>query len=204
MAGKFIVFEGLDGSGKGTMLALTADYIFNSRKEFDKLLLTREPTSSAVGNHIRKILAKDLDPMSKAKQLLQLYLDDRKEHLEKVIKPAIQKNVLVLCDRYKHSTLCYQQTQGIPFEKIQKLHEKMLVPDLTIILDVPPAIALERIAGDRTGIEKFEKDFFLSELRENYKRLPEKLSKENIKIIDASGSIKQVFSLVKKEVEKVL
>lgn len=204
MTGKFIVFEGLDGSGKGTMLAKTAEWLFNSNKGYDKILLTREPTFSGYGKQIRKLLKSDREPLTKAKQLLQLYLDDRKEHLDTIIKPALQLGSIILCDRYKYSTICYQQAQGIPVEKIISLHERMLVPDLVLILDVEPETALQRIRSGRSSIEKFEKDFFLGELRENYLRLERLLPKEPIKVIDANSPIDETFERVKRAVSRAL
>ncbi len=203
MQGKFIVFEGLDGSGKGTMLALTAKWLF-SNTEYDKILLTREPTYSGVGRQIRKILKSDRDPLDKAKLMLTLYLEDRKEHLEKVIKPALQLGSIVLCDRYKYSTMCYQHAQGIELSKIIALHRNMLVPDITLILDVDVDIALQRIAYERKTREKFESKSFLEEIRQNYLKIPELLPNENIKIIDANGTIEETFAKVKREISKVL
>ena len=204
MQGKFVVFEGIDGSGKGTILVRTAEWLFNSSKEFDKILITREPTFSGAGKQVRKMLQSDQEPLSKAKRLLQLYLEDRKEHLERVIKPALQLGSIVLCDRYKYSTICYQQAQGIPVEKIISLHERMLVPDLVLVLDVEPRIALQRIRLSRSSIEKFEKGFFLEELRENYLALKKLLPKEPIRVIDASASIEETFSKAKREIARAL
>lgn len=204
MPGKFIVFEGLDGSGKGTMLTKTAEWLFNQSVDHDKIVLTREPTFSGTGKQIRKMLKSDKEPLTKAKRLLQLYLEDRKEHLDKVIKPAMQHDSIVLCDRYKYSTICYQQAQGIEVNKIISLHKRMLVPDLVLILDVDSKAALKRIHSSRSRIEKFEKAFFLDELRCNYLALKKLLPKENIKVIDADCSIEESFAKVKREISKVL
>jgi dTMP kinase len=201
MGGKFIVFEGIDGCGKGTMLSLAAKWLFSL--EFDNVLLTREPTYSGAGKQIRKILKSDQEPLTKAKLMLSLYVEDRKEHLEKVIKPALRLNSIILCDRYKYSTMCYQHAQGIPMEKIIALHRNMLIPDLVLILDVDVDIALERLSL-KGSKEKFEKRAFLEEIRENYLRLPKLLPNENIKVIDANGTINEVFERVKREISKVL
>lgn len=202
VGGKFIVFEGIDGCGKGTMLSRTAEWLFSM--EFDNILLTREPTYSGIGSRIRKILRSDRDPLDKAKLMLSLYLEDRKEHLEKVIKPALRLNSIILCDRYKYSTMCYQHTQGIPIEKIISLHKRMLVPDLVLVLDVDVDVAIARISAKRKTKEKFEQRDFLMEIRQNYLQLPKLLPDENIKIIDANGTIEEVFEKVKKEVGKVI
>jgi dTMP kinase len=204
MVGKFIVFEGTDGSGKGTMLARTAEWLFNSGIGHDKIVLTREPTFSGPGSQIRKALKSDKDPMTKAKQLLTLYFEDRREHIDKLIKPALQLGSIVLCDRYKYSTIAYQQAQGIPVESIVAMHKRLLVPDLVLILDVDPKVAMKRIRSSRSSIEKFEKDFFLGEIRQNYLNLKKLLSEEPIKVIDANAEPDEVFLKVKKEIAKVL
>jgi len=204
MPGKFIVFEGIDGSGKGTMLTKTAEWLFNQSVDHDKIVLTREPTFSGTGKQIRKMLKSDKEPLTKSKRLLQLYLEDRKEHVDKVVKPALQLGSIVLCDRYKYSTICYQQAQGIEVKKIISLHKRMLVPNLVLILDVDAKTALNRIRSSRSRIEKFEKSFFLEELRGNYLALKKLLPKENIKIVDANCSIDESFAKVKREISKLL
>ncbi|MEM4662451.1 MAG: dTMP kinase [Candidatus Diapherotrites archaeon] len=200
--GKFIVFEGIDGCGKGTMLSLTAKWLFSM--EFDNILLTREPTYSGAGKHIRNILRLDKEPSEKAKLMLSLYLEDRKQHIENVIKPALRLNSIVLCDRYKYSTICYQHTQGIPIEKIIAAHKRMLIPDLVLILDVDVDIAMARMSAERKTREKFEKKDFLADVRSVYLRLPDILPDENIKIIDANKTTDEVFESVKREVGKVI
>lgn len=204
MPGKFIVFEGLDGSGKGSMLGRTAAYLFKERKDLDRIVLTREPTFSHFGKQIRKILRTDLDPMAQAKELLRLYLEDRKEHLEKVIRPALNNNAVVLCDRYKYSTMAYQTAQGIPLESIIAAHKRMLVPDLVLVLDVPAQVAVSRIREEKGRVlEKFEKREFLQKLRETYLVLPRILSKEPIRIIEASRPKKEVFADIQKALKSL-
>ncbi|MEM0360135.1 MAG: dTMP kinase [Candidatus Diapherotrites archaeon] len=204
MGGKFIVFEGVDGSGKGTMLAKTAEWLFNCCTEHDKIVLTREPTFSGYGAQIRRALKADHEPMTKAKQLLNLYFQDRKEHINKLIKPALQLGSIVLCDRYKYSTIAYQHAQGIPMETIIAMHKRLLVPDLVLILDVEPKTAMKRIRTGRSSIEKFEKDFFIEEIRQNYLNIKKALPEEPIRLIDANGEPEEVFLKVKKEIQKTL
>ncbi|MCX8189738.1 MAG: dTMP kinase [Candidatus Diapherotrites archaeon] len=200
--GCFIVFEGIDGCGKGTMLSLAAKWLFSM--EFDNILLTREPTYSGIGKQIRSILKSDTNPIEKAKIMLSLYIEDRKEHVEKVIKPALRLNSIILCDRYKYSTMCYQHAQGIPIEKIIVAHKRMLVPDLVLVLDVDVEIAMARMSLERKKKEKFEHRDFLKEIRETYLEIPKLLPDENIKVIDANRSTDEVFDSVKREISKVL
>lgn len=202
--GFFIVFEGIDACGKSTMLLKTAQYLFDNFKEFDSIFITREPTFSPNGQTIRKMLKEQSSPLTSAKELLSLYLDDRKEHLSTFIRPLFSKGAVILCDRYKYSTIAYQYAQGIELQQIISAHKNMLVPDLTFILDVSPETALKRINSGREFFEKFEKDFFLKQLRENYLKLKDLLPEENIKVIDASRPVEQVFADIKVEVNELV
>ena len=130
-------------------------------------------------------------PELNAPQFLDLYVADRKEHIEKELLPALKENKIILCDRYKYSTFVYQALQGIPVEKIKKLHEGMPVPDLIFILDVPAKTALERISK-RKQLDSFEKKDFLEKVRNGFLSLKEIFPEENIHIVDASKSIKEV------------
>lgn len=202
--GLFIVFEGIDACGKSTMLTRSAKYLFKNFKKCDSIFVTREPTNSSTGQAIRKMLKTHSSPLTSSKELLRLYLEDRKDHLDNFIKPLYNKQAIILCDRYKYSTIAYQHTQGIPLNKVIELHKNMLVPDLVLIFDVSPKESLNRIAASREAVEKFEKESFLEELRENYLKLKELLPKENIKIIKANKSKKEVFSEVKFELNKLM
>ncbi|MFH1586546.1 MAG: dTMP kinase, partial [Candidatus Diapherotrites archaeon] len=148
----------------------------------------------------------DSRPEEKAHEMLDYYVNDRVEHLGLEIIPAMNKGKIVLCDRYKYSTIVYQFAQGLPLVKLIRLHEKMLIPDLVLIFDVPSEIALERIVKDkkRDLIEKFEKKDFLDRVRNKFLDLPNFLLGENIKIIDASKSIDEVFEETKNEIDKLL
>ncbi|MBI5229299.1 dTMP kinase [Candidatus Micrarchaeota archaeon] len=198
MDGRFIVFEGMDGCGKGENTKRLASFLFDRSKEYDFIVVTHEPTYGKHGVQIRKLLKSETDPYRSADKLLELYVKDRIEHLKEVITPSLKEGAMVICDRYKYSTLAFQQTQGIPLEKIIKMHDGMPVPDVVFILDIPPEGALERLR-ERTAVEKFEKLEFMKKLRENYLKLVDQLPKEKIVVINASKSRESVFeSIVKK------
>ncbi|HDD70709.1 MAG TPA: dTMP kinase, partial [Candidatus Woesearchaeota archaeon] len=116
----------------------------------------------------------------------------------------LEKGTHILCDRYKHSTLAYQTTQGMDFERLKEMHKGMLIPDLTLIFDCPARIAFER--REQAGAtDVFDKDLeFQEKLRQNYLKLKEKLAGEKIIIIDATRTPKEIFSEVKKEIKKIL
>lgn len=201
LKGRFIVFEGIDGCGKGTQLKLAASYVFDKNKDYDTYQ-TREPTRDF--KEIRQRLAQGQDAKKDGEWYAQMFVADRKNHLEKYIIPALNNRTHVLCDRFKHSTLAYQHTQQVPFNKLIEMHQGLLVPDLTIIFDCPAQIAFERRKEDG-ATEVFDKDLtFQEKLRQNYLKLKEELKNENIIIIDATKSKQEIFEEVKKEIDLLL
>jgi len=195
MKGTLIVFDGVDGSGKGTMVREAHQFLLQKGVLPENILLTAEPTRGYFGKKVRELLDSQINPNLNAQQFLDLYLADRKEHVEKEIIPALAAGKIILCDRYKYSTFVYQQLQGIPLEKIQNLHEGMPVPDLVFILDLSVDAALKRIAR-RKKTEVFEHRRFLEKVRIGFLELQRVFPKEEIVFIDASRSIKEVSSRI--------
>ncbi len=158
MKSLFIVFDGLDGSGKGEMIRRLNDYL--SKKY--KVLVTKEPTDGRYGKEIKEILKKDTDPKEKAELCLKLFVKDREQHIKNEIEPFLkQENHIIICDRYYYSTIAFQHTQGIEMEKIIIDNMPFRTPDITFILDLSPEIALQRITKRGNGKEKFEKLEFM-------------------------------------------
>jgi dTMP kinase len=205
MKNLFIVFDGMDGCGKSTHVSNLQTYLFQKDKRV-RVLTTREPTFGKYGTQIREMLTKHPDPYSDAELLLRLYVNDRKDHVNKLIKPFLRKDYnnisIVLCDRYYYSTIAYQHTQGLELSKLIKLSEGFPKPDLTIIFDIHPETALKRIERER-GLEKFEKVDFMNELRQNFLALKD-LLKDNIVYVDTSGVAEETFEKVKRAVDKLL
>jgi len=189
--GKFIVWEGIDGSGKGTIIKETKRFLLEKGIKEEQILVTAEPTNGFYGKKVRELLKTNVNPNVNAQQFLDLYVADRKEHLEKELLPSLNNSKIILCDRYKYSTFVYQSLQGIPVEKIKELHKGMLIPDLIFILDVSPRISLKRISK-RKQLEAFEKQDFLEEVRKGFLASKETFPNENIQIIDASKEIREV------------
>lgn len=201
--GKFIVLEGIDGSGKGSVGKMLASYLYDRAKS-THLFLTREPYDSPFLAEIRKLLKETSDPKENARQLAELFVKDRKIHAE-VISRHLEEGTHVICDRYKHSTLVFQQAQGLSLNELIKMHDGVLTPDLTIILDVSEEVALKRILGDskRTHLEVFERSEFLKKLRGLYLALPGQLPKERIVVVDGDGTPEAVFARVRAEVDQL-
>ncbi len=202
--GKFIVIDGIDGCGKGTQIKLLVDFIFDSDKK-NHIFLTREPYNSEYYAEIRRLLKEGINPKDNAELLAELFVKDRKVHVE-LIGDFLNSGIHVVCDRYKYVTLVYQKIQGVSFEKIFEMHKGILAPDLAIIIDTPVDVALERVVKDsnRSHKEVFEQKEFQEEARRNFLMLPEVLPDEKIIIIDGNRSIVKVFESIKKEVEKNL
>ncbi|MBK1635288.1 dTMP kinase [Rhodovulum adriaticum] len=157
-AGRFISFEGIDGSGKSTQARRLADTL---RTEGHQVVLTREPGGSPGAEEIRRlVLEGDPDRWSAETELL-LFTAARRDHLEKTIRPALAAGKVVICDRFADSTRVYQGiTRGDLRGAVDRLHALMIGqdPDLTLILDMDPGLGLARAKG-RNGTEERFEDF---------------------------------------------
>lgn len=203
MKSLFIVFDGLDGSGKGEMIKRLKNYLSKKNKNL-KILTTKEPTNGKYGKQIKKILKKEKDPKVGAELCLKFFVKDRQEHLKKEIEPFLKKdNHIVICDRYYYSTIAFQHTQGIAIEKVLFDNMPFRTPNITFILDLPAEMALERVSKRGEEKEKFEQLGFQKELRKNFLKLKNFLD-DNIKIIDASKSKDKVFEQIRKEIDKII
>ena len=202
MRNLFIVIDGMDGSGKGEQIKKLSHYLLSQGYN---VLKTFEPTNGKYGKRIRGMLREHKDPLSNSDEMLDLYCMDRREHLRNEIEPFISEgtNKIVISDRYYHSTMVFQSAQGIPIQKIINMNKNFRKPDLMLVLDLEPKTSLERIKKRGNGNEKFEQLGFMEKLRMNFLSLP-KILDENIKVIDASKTIEEVFEQIKSEVDKLL
>jgi dTMP kinase len=208
MSGTFIVFDGGPGSGKGTMIKNTFSLVFDLSKKYDNVLVTDEPTNGPYGQKVRGLFKKQKSAADFADEIFQAFVDDRKWHVENIIQPALDKNFVVICDRYKYSSIAYQTVQGTPFERVFAAHKDFLAPDLALILDVEPKEALRRINLEKNEKRKQSDNFreldFISGLQKYFLKLPQLLPAENIQIIDANKPIDKVFGQIRPFVEKAL
>jgi dTMP kinase len=208
--GKLITFEGLDGSGKSTQLALEAERL---RGKGFRVTATREPGGTAVGQQIREIVLHAprgaLTPFTE----LALMFAARAQHIEEVILPALRFGDVVLCDRFTDSSVAYQgYGRGIPLELIRSL-ESMLCqgvrPDLTLILEIDPETGARR-SGQRNRAAsdpdtRFEQEGieFFERVRRGYREIAEQ-EPARIRLVDGQGSIAEVHARVRQVVDEFL
>jgi dTMP kinase len=195
----FIVFEGIDGSGKDTQLMALANAIKNDldlpfANKYANLWLTREPTIiTESGREVSRLLR---DDYISGESAVKYFVEDRLEH-SKIIRSQLAHSH-VLSSRYDLSTFTYQMTQGEPFESIYERHGfengMCIVPDVTIVFDIPVDVALERINKQRSKKEVYEKKEFLNKAREEQFRCIERLRElgRTILVIDGDGSADEV------------
>ena len=195
MAPRFITFEGIDGSGKSTQSRRFADLL---RAQGTDLIFTREPGGSAGAEEIRNlVLTGETDRWSAETEIL-LFTAARRDHLEKTIKPALDAGTTVICDRFADSTRVYQgATRGDLRAKVDALHALMIgmEPDLTFIIDMDPAVALERGLARRSGEDRFE-DFglgFQETLRHGFLTLAQAFPDRCV-LIDGNRTVDQIAS----------
>ena len=159
MKGKLIVIEGIDGSGKSTCAKNLAEKL-NSINI--KTIYTFEPTHSHYGAKLREgMLSEDLD----AEEELLLFVKDRKEHIEYMIKPALEEGYFIILDRYFYSSIAYQGAKGIDINRIINIHKDFIIkPDIVFIFHLPIDIALNRIISKRGIADRFENEIYLKKV----------------------------------------
>ena len=200
--GYFISFEGIDGSGKSTQIQKLAEFL--EARDFD-IVITREPGGSKGGEEIRNLLLQgNVDRWSAETEIL-LFTAARRDHLERVILPALEKGKIVICDRFTDSTRMYQGMRGANLRNlVDTLNEKVIKfdPDLTIVIDLDPEISLARAKSRKIVEERFE-DFGV-ELQMKMRKGFLELAKEfgnRIEVVNGQQSIEKlaqdIRSLVK-------
>ncbi len=206
MTGIFITFEGPDGAGKTTQVKLLERHL--RQKGYD-VLVTREPGGTPVGEEIRKILLnpshKDMDAVTE----MYLYAASRAQHVRRVIKPALDKGKMVLCDRFVDSSIAYQGFgRGLGMDVVEAVNRYALggiVPDLTLFLNIRPEDALARGCIKPEKMDRLESEEleFHQRVYQGFLVLQKKYA-ERIKMVDASKSIDEVFKQILELVERLL
>jgi dTMP kinase len=169
MAGKgaFIVFEGIDGSGKSTHIKILAGKL---REKGYSVVVTAEPSRDDIGKLIRRYAKRNEGRLPAEAEAL-LFAADRKMHLMNVVLPAVKRGQIVISDRYLHSTLAYQGALGLDLDWIMELNRFTVKPDLTILLDILPEYSLQRVKRKKTV---FEEPDYLRKVRDIYLKYVEK------------------------------
>jgi len=203
MMGKFIVFEGIDGSGTTTQAELLKEYLLSIGIH---TVTTTEPSSGPIGNLIREGFKKRILFVEDKKlfdvQMAYLFAADRHDHLYNEVDgifPLNKRGITTVSTRYFFSSLAYHVNSIEEYNFVKKLNEKFPLPDLTIYIDIPIDISLQRIAL-RAYQDTYENREKLIKVKENYKRVFEEYN-ENLLIIDGSKSIQEIHSIIKQQVK---
>lgn len=198
MAGLFITLEGMDGAGKSTHIPTILQLLADRGRE---VVSTREPGGTPLGEELRELL---LHREMHVETESLLMFAARAEHLQQVILPALQRDAIVVSDRFTDASYAYQcGARGLPLHKMQQLEQWVqgdLQPDMTLLFDVPVEVSLQRLAGARTP-DKFEAQgaAFFARLREQYLQRAAQYP-ERFRVINAHRSLEEV----KKSVEEII
>jgi dTMP kinase len=203
MRGRFIVVEGIDGSGKSSMAGHVANELRSLGRE---VLRTREPGGTPISEQIRALL---LDPKNSAMvpfAELFLFMASRAQLVEEVIRPSLEKGDDVVCDRYYYSTAAYQGAAGkVGIDTVLNVAEKIAKfqkPDLVLLLDLNPAVAQSRegVRDDRVELKGLE---YQKKVRAGFLKIARR-DRKRIKVVDAARAPEQVFADIRKAVSRAL
>jgi dTMP kinase len=183
--GLFVTFEGMEGSGKTTAIQAVADFLTEAGHS---VCVTREPGGTPMGKEIRSWLLNPGSVLHDPRSELLLFAADRLEHIAGVIRPALSRGEVVLCDRFTDSTLAYQVGgRGLDADLVAYgIGLAGLVPDLTFLMDVSPEEGLRR-AGKRGALDRFEKEdlTFHHRVRDTYLAIAKRESR--VHVVDTEG-----------------
>ena len=203
--GVFIVLEGIDGAGKSTQAKLLK--IWFEERGYE-VVLTKEPTDTAFGRLIRRLVLTggregiiDGAKISHEAEAL-LFAADRAEHVDKLIRPALESGKVVISDRYFYSSLAYQWARGLDLEWLIDLNRFAIRPDLVLLLDLPVKESMKRLKS-RSIKSEFDRIYELQrKVRENYLKLAERF--REIKIVNALDDVEEVHRQIVALVEAML
>ena len=199
--GLFITFEGADGCGKTTQINLLKKYL---EENGHNVLFTREPGGKGLGEKVREILLNYDGPVSDRCESF-LFLADRAQNVDVIVKPALEEGKIVLCDRHTDSTVAYQgYGRGLDLEKIHMLNNlatggKKL--DITFVFDVDIETSMKRVGDEKDRMESAGREFF-NKVRNGYLEIA-KSEPERVKVVDSTRSIEEVHKDVVEIVEKL-
>lgn len=203
LKGQFISFEGSEGSGKSTQAALVHDYL---RKKGIPVLLLREPGGVKISETVRALLldVKNTD-MTKESETL-LYMASRAQLVEEILKPALKKGTVVLCDRFLDSTIAYQgYGNGVNIEAIKKIGAfatQGIGPGLTLLFDIDTEKGLSRTNAVKDRIELRSLDYH-KKVRKGYLAIAKK-EPRRVRVIKVNQGKEEIFAIVQKYIDKFL
>lgn len=195
MRGKFITLEGVDGAGKSTHLSWLVNHL---RAQGHTIVQTREPGGTPLGEKLRELLLQE--PMHLETEALLMFAA-RREHLERVIKPAVARGDWVVCDRFTDASFAYQGGgRGLSSEKLSRLENWVqdgFQPDLTLLFDLPIDIAAQRMAGAARQLDRFEQEKadFHQRVRDAYLARAAQMP-ARVKVIDSRQTPEQIQKLL--------
>ena len=189
-----INLEGIDGCGKSTQ----SKFLMGKFEENnEKAIILKEPTNGKYGKKLWEMLSGKREATTE--QILDLFVMDRKEHVNDKINPALKKGKIVLMDRYYYSTMAYQAAAGIDVNRIRKDNEFAPKPDIVLIFDLPVDLAMKRVIGHSVA-DVFEKEEHLEKVREAYLNLKDD---PLVRIIDSTRTPEEIFEEVWELVSEV-
>lgn len=186
--GILIAFEGVDGAGKTTQVNLLKNALTEAGEE---VVVSKEPTDGVWGQKIRKSASSGRLPLEEE---LEAFVEDRKEHIKKVIEPNLKKGKIVILDRYFYSTVSYQGSRGADFNEVEAQMKSFApIPDMVFLLDINPEISLKRISEQRNEIpNQFEKLETLNSVRKVFNTIEK--DDEEIWKLDGTKTIEIIHS----------
>ena len=198
----FITFEGADGCGKTTQIELINKYL---QEKGYKTLVTREPGAKGLGEKLREILLNYEGEVSPNCESF-LFLADRAQHVDCIIKPALKNNTIVLCDRHTDSTIAYQgYGRQLNIQEIKKLNDiavNGLKPDLTIVFDIDVETSMQRVGKTKDRMESAGMEFF-NRVRNGYLAIAQE-EPNRVKVINSADTIENIHTKVVELVEEVI
>ncbi len=206
MQSKFITFEGPEGSGKTSVIKAVLEVLKQNNIES---ITTREPGGVRISEAIREIILHVDNTEMDARTEALLYAASRRQHIVEVIWPALSKGKVVLCDRFVDSSLAYQGFgRDLGFEAVYHINKFAIndcLPDLTLFIDVPPKIGLNRVFSNGRGVDRLDLETleFHEKVYDGYKQLIKKFP-ERIKVIDGTLPLEAVVKKALQLIQEII
>lgn len=195
--GLLVVFEGIDGAGKSTQVEMLRCYLEGAGYP---VVTLQEPTEGPWGQKIKELSAAD-EPSVSPEEELRLFMKDREEDVRVNIRPALDRNCVVLMDRYYFSSVAYQGARGLDPKGIRQRNEAFAPrPDLVIMLHLRPAVGIQRIQSERGSRTYFEQEIYLVRVQEIFRQL----EGPHIHHLDAAKTPEEIHLRVRELTEQIL